>query len=75
MKENILLLEASLKYPKKWSKLSSLLVGRNQHSVKNHFIALISKEFSLSWKKTKTIMKKDGLENLIKKTLESLNAG
>ncbi len=70
--EDIVLLEKSLQNPKKWAKISVHCYGRNQHNIKNRFIALINKEFKFKWEQTKDMMRRNDLENLIKKTLESL---
>lgn len=72
MDEDIVLLEKSLITPKKWAKISVHCYGRNQHNIKNRFIALINKEFNFKWEQTKDTMKRCDLTNLIQKTLKSL---
>ena len=66
-------MEESLKHPKKWSKISKKLQGRNQHYVKNRFIWLISKENQLTREQTRKLMKEKGLSSLIEKTLEGIS--
>lgn len=48
--EDLQLLELSIKYERKWTKIAKEFPERTQHSVKNRYLSLIAREYKISRK-------------------------
>lgn len=74
MKEEILLLEMSLSFKRKWANISQFLPGRTQHSIKNQFLSIMIKHLEVPRSKLLQILKRKTLEDEILECLKALKA-
>ena len=72
IEEDLSLLEENLIHPKKWALISKKFFGRTQHTIKNRFILIMSKEFMISREKTRKLMNGKKFSLLVEKILNYL---
>ena len=52
--------------------IARIFNGRNQHQIKNRFICLLSKEFSLTYGAIRSFINKDKTAEFVKQTINTL---
>ena len=70
--EDIVLLEKSLIYGTKWTRILGFLEGRNQHQIKNRFILILSQINEISKKTVRQLILKQDMKTLIASSLKIL---